>query len=211
MIDPTAAIDSTATIEATATVEVGVAVGAGTAIWDHVHVRGPAVIGSDCIIGEKTYIAYDVAIGDRVKVNAFVYVCARVTIEDGVMVGARVTFTNDRFPRATAGDLQRLAASEPGPDTVATTVGRGATIGAAAVIGPGAHIGPFAMVGMASVVTAPVAPHHLVVGSPAHTISYVCRCGRPFARVGDEGTFDCGHCARSYDLREGTVVEVGGA
>ena len=43
------------------------------------HIRGPARVGADCIIGEKTYIAYDVSIGDRVKINAFVYICAAVT------------------------------------------------------------------------------------------------------------------------------------
>jgi UDP-3-O-[3-hydroxymyristoyl] glucosamine N-acyltransferase len=35
-----------------------------------------------CIVGEKTYIAYDVVIGDFVKMNACVYICAAVTIED---------------------------------------------------------------------------------------------------------------------------------
>ena len=33
----------------------------------------------DCIIGEKTYIAYGVRIGDRVKINAFVYICTAVS------------------------------------------------------------------------------------------------------------------------------------
>ena len=70
----------------------------------------PARMGSDCIIGEKTYIAYDVGIGDRVKINAFVYICAGVTIEDGVMISAGTVFTNDRFPRATMPDLSTLAA-----------------------------------------------------------------------------------------------------
>jgi acetyltransferase-like isoleucine patch superfamily enzyme len=56
------------------------------------------VIGSDCIVGEKTYIAYDVSIGDRVKINAQAYICAGVTIETGVMISAGVIFTNDRFP-----------------------------------------------------------------------------------------------------------------
>ena len=45
-------------------------------------------IGEECIVGEKTYIAYDVSIGNRVKINAMVYICAAVTIEDGVMISA---------------------------------------------------------------------------------------------------------------------------
>ena len=94
----------------TAIVEDGVEIGPGTSVWSHVHIRGPARIGADCIIGEKTYIAYDVDIGDRVKINAFVYICAGVTIEDGVMISAGTVFTNDRFPRATMPDLSQLAA-----------------------------------------------------------------------------------------------------
>jgi UDP-2-acetamido-3-amino-2,3-dideoxy-glucuronate N-acetyltransferase len=44
-------------IHATALIEPGVEIGPGTAVWDHIHIRGPARIGSDCIVGEKTYIA----------------------------------------------------------------------------------------------------------------------------------------------------------
>ncbi|MDQ6852111.1 MAG: N-acetyltransferase, partial [Actinomycetota bacterium] len=107
----------TARIHPTAEIEPGVEIGPGTAIWNHVHVRGPARIGSDCIVGEKTYIAYGVEIGDRVKLNAFVYVCQGVVVETGVMVGAGSIFTNDRYPRATTPDLQALHDSEPGPET----------------------------------------------------------------------------------------------
>ena len=92
-------------------------------------------IGGDCIIGEKTYIAYDVHIGDRVKINAFVYICAGVRIEDGVMISAGTVFTNDRFPRATMPDLSRLRPSEPDEHTRPTLVREGATIGAGCVIG----------------------------------------------------------------------------
>ena len=75
-----------AQIHQTAIVEDGVRVGPGTAIWDGAHLRSGAVIGRDCIIGEKSYVAYDVQIGDRCKLNACVYVCAGVTLEDGVMI-----------------------------------------------------------------------------------------------------------------------------
>ncbi len=118
-------------IHPTAEIEPGVEIGAGTAIWNHVHVRGPARIGSDCIVGEKTYIAYGVEVGDRVKLNAFVYVCNSVFIEDGVMVGAGAVFTNDRFPRATTPDLRTLRDSGPGETIESTYVREGATVGAA--------------------------------------------------------------------------------
>src|SRR4029079_8216382 len=139
-------------IHPTALIEDGVVIGPGTSIWDNVHVRGPSTIGRDCIIGEKTYVAYGVRIGDYVKVNAQVYVCTGVTIEDRVFVAAGVVFTNDRFPRAFADGHEGLAPSDPHEDTVETVVRTGATIGARAVIGPGLEIGAYAMVGMGSVV-----------------------------------------------------------
>src|SRR5207249_4179146 len=93
----------------------------------HVHIRRSTRIGEQCIVGEKTYIAYDVRIGNRVKINAFVYVCAAVTIEDGVMISAGTIFTNDRFPRATTPDLKQLRPSEPDEHTLPTLVREGAT------------------------------------------------------------------------------------
>ncbi len=107
-------------IHPTALIEDGVEIGDGTSVWDTVHIRAPARIGRDCIIGEKTYIAYGVDIGDRVKINAFVYVCNAVTIETGVMIAAGTTFTNDRFPRATTPDLSALRDSGPDEHTYPT-------------------------------------------------------------------------------------------
>jgi len=199
-------------IHPTAIVEPGVEIGAGSAIWDNVHIRAPASIGRQCIIGEKSYIAYDVSIGDRVKINAFVYVCAAVTIETGVMIAAGTIFTNDRFPRATTPDLATLRGSEPDEHTLPTTVREGATIGAGCVIGCDLEIGRFAMVGMAAVVTRSVPDFHLVVGHPARTIGFVCRCGRRLQ--GDRGLQDtgsselaCPACGRHYHLADGHVEE----
>ena len=63
-------------VHATAEIEAGVHLGAGTAVWAQTHVRGPGTtLGDDCIVGERTYIAYGVAIGDRVKINAGAYLC----------------------------------------------------------------------------------------------------------------------------------------
>lgn len=192
------------TIHATALVEAGVDIGLGTSVWDNVHIRGPARIGSDCIIGEKTYIAYGVTIGNRVKVNAFVYICTGVTIEDGVMLSAGTIFTNDRYPRATTSDLAQLRSSEPDEDTLATTVREGATIGAGAIIGPGIEIGRFAMVGMGSVVTRSVPDFGLVAGNPARAIGAVCRCGQPLP---DGSAATCRSCGREYRISGETVKE----
>jgi carbonic anhydrase/acetyltransferase-like protein (isoleucine patch superfamily) len=98
-------------VHPTALVEQGVVLGEGTKIWDNVHLRRGARIGKSCIIGEKSYVAYDVVIGDYVKLNAAVYVCAAVTIEDFCMISAHTVFTNDRFPRAGNRELTGLETS----------------------------------------------------------------------------------------------------
>src|SRR5215210_2418246 len=117
-------------IHPTAIVEEGVEIGPDTSVWAGVHIRRDARIGRECIVGEKSYIAYGVRIGSRVKINAFVYICYGVTIEDGVMISAGTIFTNDRFPRATTSDLKHLRPSEPDEHTLPTLVREGATIGA---------------------------------------------------------------------------------
>ena len=204
----------TARIHPTARIEEGVEVGADTAIWDHVHVRGPGTrIGVQCIVGEKTHIAYGVSIGDRVKLNAFVYVCNAVTIEDGVMVAAGTIFTNDRFPRATTPDLRRAWTSAPDEHTRPTLVREGATIGAGCVIGSDLEIGRFAMIGMASVVTRTVPDFHLVVGHPARSIGLVCRCGEPFLRfapgaIPASGDHACASCGLRYAVEAERVREL---
>lgn len=194
-------------IHPTAVVEDGVAIGSRTAVWDNVHVRAPSEIGADCIIGEKTYIAYGVRIGDLVKINAAAYICTGVTIDDGVMVSAGVIFTNDRFPRATDPELRRLRPSEPDVHTEETVVRSGATIGSGAVIGPGLTIGRFAMVGMGSVVTSAVGDFELVVGNPARRIGYVCRCGFRLELV--DAVCSCPRCGREYRAGDGIVKEAG--
>ncbi len=200
-------------VHPSAEIEAGVEIGDGTAVWSDVHVRGPARIGVECIVGEKTYIAYGVEIGDRVKLNAFVYVCTGVTIEDGVMIGAGAVFTNDRYPRATDPDLVELRPSDPDDETRPTFVREGASIGARAVIGCDLEIGRFAMVGMGSVVTRDVPAFHLVVGNPARSIAFVCRCGAPFLRSTRAEAVEveratCDRCGRAYRVRVGTVSEL---
>src|SRR5262249_47374123 len=160
----------------------GVQIGAGTAIWDNVHIRHSTCLGEQCIVGEKTYIAYGVRIGNRVKINASVYICNAVTLEDGVMVSAGTIFTNDRFPRATTPDLKHLRSSDPDEHTLPTLVREGATIGAGTTVGNDLVIGRFAMVGMGSLVTKSIPDFHLALGHPARSVGCVCRCGQLLQR-----------------------------
>jgi acetyltransferase-like isoleucine patch superfamily enzyme len=199
-------------IHETAIVEDGVRVGARTAIWDHVHVRSPASIGHDCIIGEKTYVAYGVHIGNYVKINARVYICTGITIQDRAFVAAGVIFTNDRNPRAFVDGRPGLAPSEPTDDTLKSVVCTGATIGAGAMIGPGLAIGAYAMVGMGAVVVKSVPSHGLVHGNPARLRGYVCICGAPLVRFNErlwvpEGAnaLSCARCGSRFTFSEGAA------
>jgi UDP-2-acetamido-3-amino-2,3-dideoxy-glucuronate N-acetyltransferase len=197
-------------VHPTANIEPGVRIGRNTDIWDHVHVRHSTSIGSDCIIGEKSYLAYGVEIKDRVKINAFVYICTGVTIEQGVMIAAHVVFTNDRFPRATTPDLDRLLPSDPDEHTLHTVVREGATIGANATIGPGLVIGRFAMIGMGSVVTRDVPDFAIVQGNPARAVGYACACGQPLeplvAIASRPAPLRCHVCTVEYEFDGPDVV-----
>ncbi len=201
-------------VHETAEIEAGVVIGDDTAVWSHVHVRGPGTaIGDECIIGERTYIAYGVSIGNRVKINAGAYVCTGVILADGVMIGAGVIFTNDRYPRAANPDLRERLASEPDELTRPTAVEAGATIGAGSVIGCDLTIGRFAMVGMGAVVTRSVAPFHLVVGQPARPVGIVSRVGEPLvrfsgARPPDRELLTCPRSGLRYAVRGGIVEEL---
>jgi UDP-2-acetamido-3-amino-2,3-dideoxy-glucuronate N-acetyltransferase len=204
-----------ARIHPTAIVEDGVTIGEGTSIWDNVHVRGPGTrIGTQCIVGGKSLIAYGVEIGDRVKINSNVYICNAVTIERGVMIAAGTIFTNDLFPRATTPDLKALRSSAPDEHTLPTRVREGATIGAGCVVGCDLEIGRFAMVGMGALVTRSVPDFHLVVGQPARSIGCVCRCGEPFLRFAagerppDGKDSPCPACALRYAVKDGCVTEL---
>ena len=76
-------------------------------------------------------------------------------------------FTNDPYPRATAGG--RLQ-SDADWTVVPTTVKRGASIGSGAVIRCGVTIGEQAMVGAGAVVTHDVPAHATVAGVPARAL-----------------------------------------
>src|ERR1044072_7636727 len=173
-----------ARIHPTAIIEKDVILGNGTSVWDSVHIRHGTRIREQCIIGEKTYIAYDVRIGNRVKINSMVYICTAVTIEDGVMISAGTIFTNDRFPRATTPDLKRLRPSEPDEHTLPTLVREGATIGAGCTVG-----------------------NHLALGNPARSVGCVCRCGQLLMRfqegsVRDCADLTCAACGLRYAVRD---------
>ncbi len=195
-------------IHPTAVIEEGVRIGPGSSVWDNVHIRKNARLGHHCIVGEKTYIAYDVLIGNYVKLNAFVYIPTGVTIEDKVMVSAGCIFVNDKYPRAFDLGTKGLLSSAPNEETLETRLREGATIGAGAIILGGVDIGKYALIGAGSVVTKTVAPYALMAGNPARQIGWVCVCGPRLVFL--RGAAKCTKCNSRYrlDLRKKVIHKI---
>lgn len=133
-------------------------------------------IGDDSKIGTFVEIQKGAKVGRRCKVSSHTFICEGVTIEDEVFVGHGVTFTNDRFPRATNADgsLQTDADWK----CVPTLVKRGASIGSGATLLCGITVGERAIIGAGSVVTKDVPADAIVAGNPA----------RPMRKAGDKRT-----------------------
>jgi UDP-2-acetamido-3-amino-2,3-dideoxy-glucuronate N-acetyltransferase len=167
----------------TAIVEPGADIGPGTRIWHHAHVRSGSRIGAACTIGKNVYVDTGAVIGDRCKVQNNVSVYDGVTIGDDVFVGPAATFTNDRVPRAFDEHWQ----------ITPTRVERGASIGANSTVVCGTVIGEYSMVAAGATVTRDVAPHELVIGTPARHHAWVCTCGRIVSR--DQEQPDVLRCA----------------
>ncbi len=127
-------------------------------------------IGDDTRIGSFVEIQKRASVGDRCKISSHTFVCEGVTIEDEVFIGHGVMFTNDRYPRATAGGRPQ---TENDWTVVPKVVKRGASIGSGAVILCGRTIGEGALVGAGAVVTHDVPDFGLVYGVPARCMADV--------------------------------------
>lgn len=171
--------------DTTAIVEEGAHIGDGSRIWHHAHVRAGASIGDESSLGKNVYVDADVTIGSRVKIQNNVSVYRGVTIGDDVFLGPSCVFTNDRYPRSSGSNWQL----EP------TMVHTGASVGANATIVCGVTLGEWSVVAAGAVVTHDVAPHQLVIGSPARPAGWVCRCGRVVSHTAPPpASFECDEC-----------------
>jgi UDP-2-acetamido-3-amino-2,3-dideoxy-glucuronate N-acetyltransferase len=152
-----------------------VKLGRDVQIYNFVNLYG-CEIGDESKIGTFVEIQRGARIGRRVKVSSHTFICEGVEIEDHVFVGHGVVFTNDRYPRAVAGD-GRLQTAEDWT-VVPTVVRKGASIGSGSTILCGLEIGEDAIVGAGSVVTRSVPPGTIVAGNPARVLRRVDG-GRP--------------------------------
>jgi len=125
-------------------------------------------IGNEVKIGTFVEIQKGARIGNRCKISSHTFICEGVVLEDNVFIGHNVTFTNDRYPRATNGDGQLQ--NDNDWKCIPTTVKRGASIGSGATLLCGITIGERAVIGAGSVVTKDVPPSAVVAGNPARVI-----------------------------------------
>jgi acetyltransferase-like isoleucine patch superfamily enzyme len=144
-----------------------VKLGKGVRIFGFTNLYG-CEIGDETKIGTFVEVQKGAKIGRRCKISSHTFICEGVTIEDEVFVGHGVTFTNDRFPRATNedGSLQTDADWK----CIGTLVKRGAAIGSGTTLLCGITIGEGATVGAGSVVTRDVPPGCVVAGNPARVM-----------------------------------------
>jgi len=126
-------------------------------------------IGDNSRIGTFVEIQKNAVIGCNVKVSSHTFICEGVTIEDDCFIGHNVSFINDKYPRATAGNGQLQ--TEADWKVVTTRVKRGASIGTSATILCGVTIGENAIIGAGSVVTKDVPDNAVVAGVPARIIN----------------------------------------
>lgn len=144
-----------------------VKLGKGVRIFAFVNLYG-CEIGDDVKIGAFVEIQKGVKVGSRCKISSHSFLCEGVTLEDDVFIGHNVTFTNDRYPRATNqdGTLQ----TEKDWACIPTLIKRGASIGSSVTLLCGITVGENAIIGAGSVVTRDVPANSTVAGNPARTL-----------------------------------------
>jgi len=144
-----------------------VTLGKDVKIFDFVNLYGCS-IDDNSKIGTFVEIQKNAFIGKNCKISSHTFICEGVHIEDNVFIGHNVTFTNDKYPRATNPDGSMQ--NEKDWKVVETHVKRGASIGSSSTIICGVTIGENAIVGAGAVVTKDVPANTTVAGVPARPL-----------------------------------------
>jgi len=152
----------------TAVIDQPCEIGAGTKIWHFAHICVGAKIGAQCIFGQNTMVAGNVAIGDNVKVQNNVAIYTGTTIENDVFLGPSCVLTNVTNPRS---QVNRHHLYER------TRICRGATVGANATIVCGIVLGRYCFIAAGTVVVKDVPDYALIVGVPGRQKGWMSRHG----------------------------------
>jgi len=179
-------------VHPTAVIDDDVVLGEGTRIWHFVHVSRGARIGERCVLGQNVFIGANVRLGHGVKVQNNVSIYEGVEVEDDVFLGPSCVFTNVLEPRAFI---------EKKSEFRQTHVGRGATVGANATVLCGEQLGAYCLIGAGSVVLKGAQDYEVLVGNPARSIGWACRCGVRLAS--GQGERVCPSCALRYSIDPG--------
>ena len=147
-----------------------VKLGKNVKIFSFVNLYG-CEIGDNTKLGTFVEVQKNATIGKNCKISSHTFICEGVHIEDDVFVGHNVTFINDLYPRATAGEGQMQ--TEEDWEVIPTFVKKGASIGSSATILGGVTIGEKAIVGAGAVVTKNVPSSTVVAGNPAKVLRKV--------------------------------------
>jgi maltose O-acetyltransferase len=110
------------------------------------------------VIGQDVYIADELIIAEELEERG------NITLGDRVSIAPRVTLVTSSHPNDSR--IRAFAPVQRAPIVIEAD----AWLGAGVVVLPGVRIGRGAIVGANSVVTADVAPLHVVAGAPAKTI-----------------------------------------
>ena len=148
--------------------------GKGVRLFGFVNLYG-CDIGDDVKIGTFVEIQKGSKVGHRCKISSHTFICEGVILEDEVFIGHNVTFTNDRYPRATNGD--GALKTEKDWTCTPTLVKRDASISSGATLLCGITVGEYAIVGAGSVVTKDVPAGAVVAGNPARVLKKVPQSG----------------------------------
>ena len=144
-----------------------VKLGENVKIFSFVNLYG-CEIDDNTKVGTFVEIQKGAKIGKNCKISSHTFICEGVTIEDDVFIGHNVTFINDIYPRATAGDGQLQ--TEADWECIPTLIKKGASIGSSTTLLCGITVGENAIVGAGSVVTKDVPPNTIVAGNPARML-----------------------------------------
>jgi acetyltransferase-like isoleucine patch superfamily enzyme len=164
-----AELDTRLPVNEYASVAADVTLGRDVKLGKFINLYGCA-IGDETKLGAFVEIQKNATVGRRCKISSHTFICEGVNIEDEVFIGHGVMFTNDTYPRATAGGALQTASDwkvEP------TLVKKGASIGSGATILCNIVIGEGAIVGAGAVVTKNVPQGAIVAGNPARVLRMI--------------------------------------
>lgn len=139
-------------------------IGIDTDVWHFTHIRDSAVIGSNCTIGSHCYIDKDVSIGKNCKIQSGCLIYHPAKIGNYVFIGPRCIIINDKYPKATKDNGDKLTDDDWLCQGV--IIEDFVSIGAGSIIMPGITIGHHSMIGAGSLVTKNIPPYTKIFGHP---------------------------------------------